>query len=71
MNPNLLKQRIISSVLMTIFLILINPGDGEGLEIDLENLCNRFSDNYSCKNIQLKRITSYSIQGTYISSRKK
>ena len=65
MNHNSLKQRIILSVLITIFLIVINPSDGDGLEINRENLCNRFSDNYSCKNIQLNRITSYSIQDTH------
>ena len=52
MNHNLLKQRIILSVLMTIFLIFINPSDGEGLEIDMENLCNRFPEHSLCENIQ-------------------
>ncbi|MDJ0691683.1 MAG: hypothetical protein QNJ41_24665 [Xenococcaceae cyanobacterium MO_188.B32] len=51
MNLNLLKQRIVSSVLMTIALIVINPSNGEGLEVDIDNGCNQFSVNSHCKNI--------------------
>ena len=53
MNLNLFKQRIVSSVLMTIALIAINPSNVEGLEINIGNLCNQFSVNSHCKNIQM------------------
>lgn len=53
MNLNLLKQRVVSSALISISLIIINPSDGEGLEIDMDNLCSQFPVNSLCKNIQL------------------
>ena len=52
MNFNLRRQRIVSSVLMTISVIVINPNDSQGLEIDRDRLCHQFPANSLCQSIQ-------------------
>ena len=53
MKLYVIKQRIISSALVTIALIVMNPSYGKTLEIGIYSLCNQFAVNYICKNIEL------------------